>query len=854
MSRANYNTRWAFVIACMLIAAAMPSFPGSPARAVSARDGAAEWASRQFVGDQACAQCHADIHRRSAASIHNKILRPATPLTVEGDFTRQTTLQLAGSSFSLQRRGATYFITESDLSGKPWEHRVDYVLGAKRVQHYLATLPDGMIAVLLPTWDNVQKKWIGSPEAHNPEESSRDPVQDWNKECYGCHVSGEQKNFDPQQLRYATRWREPGVSCESCHGPGSEHVAAAKMPATAATRVAIRMSIVNPAKLDAVRSTMVCAQCHSLRDIYVNGFAAGANYYDFFVPVMQYRQGAPNSAYWDDGRPHWLANEAAGLWQSECFLKGGATCLTCHSRSHEEDVARNLQLRGNSICARCHAAIAANIPAHTHHAANSAGNSCVDCHMPRSISSLNAAMRDHTISIPVPENSLRHDIPNACNLCHKDQSAEWAAQQMTRWYGKQHRQTLALRADAFAAAQQNDPSSVNGLLQILADVSAGPLARANAVGALGNFPSDPAAFEAVLGALSDHEPLVRSTAALSIRPLAAQREKAAPALAALLSDSVATVRVNAAVGLAGMGAARQLPQEFRDSFDAAVALYRDRAALNADDPAQLFAAGQFFYLSGYTDDAITAFGTALRLNPRVPARYALARAMVEKGDTSGARQILKEVPADDPQYSAAQQLIAILEANQGNTQNAATQSSTSQGDAQFRDALSAYQNQNYGVALKSFDDALAASPQAAWAERARIDRAVCLARMSRTAEAETAMQSLSSTEGARKDLDFQLAFVELLYDSGRTDQALRQVNGFLDLVPNAPTALLWRARVLLQLGHINDAASSAEEALKLQPELLATHNLLLRIYQMQGRTKEAAQQAAWLREYQRRTE
>ena len=29
---------------------------------------------------------------------------------------------------------------------------------------------------------------------------------------------------------------------------------------------------------------MVCAQCHSFRDIYVNDFAAGDDYYDYFLP------------------------------------------------------------------------------------------------------------------------------------------------------------------------------------------------------------------------------------------------------------------------------------------------------------------------------------------------------------------------------------------------------------------------------------------------------------------------------------------------------------------------------------------------------------------------------------------
>ena len=65
-------------------------------------------------------------------------------------------------------------------------------------------------------------------------------------------------------------------------------------------------------------------------------------------------------------------------------------------------------------------------------------------------------------------------------------------------------------------------------------------------------------------------------------------------------------------------------------------------------------------------------------------------------------------------------------------------------------------------------------------------------------------------------------------------------------------AHFWRARLLLQLHRPNEAAAAAEQSVRLLPNLPVAHNLLLRIYQMQGRTKEAAEQAEWLRDYQRR--
>ena len=807
--------------------------------------------AKRKAGAAGCSSCHANAAQQFSASLHHKIIERATPLSVHGDFGARS-LELRGSTYLLERSAAGYFITESYLRGKAWKHRIEYRLGGRRFEQYVTTLPDGSMMVLQPTWDITRKAWVHALDIHNPEASQRDEVSLWNGSCFSCHVDGGQKNFDLQTMQYRTQWRELGVACEQCHGEGGDHAKAATSRAAPAK---VRAAIVNPARLDALRSTMVCAQCHSFRDIYVEGFRPGENYYDYFVPLMEYR--LPNSgdaAYWADGRPRWLSNESVALWQSQCFLKGGATCVTCHSDSHRIDIAANSRLKAgsNTLCTRCHTAIAAKITEHTHHAANSAGNVCVECHMPRVVTGLNAEMRDHSISVPVPENTIRHDIPNACGLCHRDKDAQWVVRQVQDWYGRNssRRKKAVDRADAFTAARRGDAAAIPGLQQILADASSGAWIRANAVGYLGRFSNDPLAYEAVLRALSDAEPLVRAAAALEVHPLAAQRSVAAPALAALLSDPVGSVRMNAALGLAAMGAARQLPAQFRAPFDSAKELYRRRAMLNSDDAGQQFAAGKFFLLAGDWDAAVTFLRATLQLNPRLPARYDLATALAEKGDTGAARTMLKSIPANDPQYSSAQNLLATLEANAGG----GSATSSADADALFRQGQLAYQSANYGAALKSLDEALHAEPQAAWAAQAQVYRAICLAKLSRTAEAEAAMQALPANQEMARDLDLQLAWIELLYDTGRTEAALKRVDALIAAIPDAPMAHLWRARILMQLKRNDEAAAAAERSVQLSPNLVAAHNLLLRIYQLQGRTEEAAQQAEWLREYQRSTQ
>jgi hypothetical protein len=65
-------------------------------------------------------------------------------------------------------------------------------------------------------------------------------------------------------------------------------------------------------------------------------------------------------------------------------------------------------------------------------------------------------------------------------------------------------------------------------------------------------------------------------------------------------------------------------------------------------------------------------------------------------------------------------------------------------------------------------------------------------------------------------------------------------------------AYLWRARLLIEMHRPAEAATAAEESVRFAPDAPAAHNLLMRIYQMLGRTKEAAEQAEWLRDYERR--
>jgi tetratricopeptide (TPR) repeat protein len=284
--------------------------------------------------------------------------------------------------------------------------------------------------------------------------------------------------------------------------------------------------------------------------------------------------------------------------------------------------------------------------------------------MPRTVQSIKAEIRDHSMSVPAPENTIRHGIPNACNLCHRDRDARWSLEKMKGWYGDASRQKWLRRADAFAAAGKGDAGAIPKLIEILGMVSEGPLARANALGHLARFAGDARVFAAMQRALGDTEPLVRAVAALRMAPGAADKPAAARSLAAALGDAVTTVRVGAAVSLVSMGV-KELPGADGERFEQAKQIYRVRAQFNSDDAEQQMGAGRFYLLTGDPARALTALQASLRIDPETPARYLLAAALVQQGQVAKAREVLVTIAAGAADYAKAQRLLKAIEAQGG---------------------------------------------------------------------------------------------------------------------------------------------------------------------------------------------
>jgi tetratricopeptide (TPR) repeat protein len=278
--------------------------------------------------------------------------------------------------------------------------------------------------------------------------------------------------------------------------------------------------------------------------------------------------------------------------------------------------------------------------------------------MPRTVFSIKAAIRDHSISIPVPENTLRYGIPNACNVCHQDRDTNWTISQMKPWYGDKSRQKLIARASAFSLARAGDHNAIRPLIDILNDASQGAVVRANATGHLSRFSDDPQVLAAMERGLKDEEPLVRAVAAQRIESKKAPAEVSS-ALIHALADPSRSVRVGAVLSLVNLGTARPSGEDGQ-RFDHAVEEYLARAAILADDGSEQFNAGSMYLVSGNAQAAIDAFRSALRLDRQLPAAYGLACAYVQAGRIEDATRTLRAIPLKDPYYAAAQRLLVAL--------------------------------------------------------------------------------------------------------------------------------------------------------------------------------------------------
>jgi predicted CXXCH cytochrome family protein len=310
------------------------------------------------------------------------------------------------------------------------------------------------------TWLVAEKKWVLRNDAFIRDPDIEPRPEQWNTICIRCHTTGARPMPNSEKKRFDTHVTELGIACEACHGPGETHVSAEKKHRREATDSGhSHTNIIQPAHLDHVRSSQVCGFCHSMKWFdrtptwNQNGFAyRPGDDLEQTTPIIRPTKLAEQpwlnevlakhpdileEFFWPDGMIRVAGREFNGLIESACYQKGELACVTCHSM-HKSDPDKQLKdgMNGNQACLGCHQNFQTNLSAHTHHANDSSGSLCYNCHMPYTSYGLLRGIRSHQIERPTIASTLKAGRPNACNLCHLDKTLRWTAQHLSEWYGQ----------------------------------------------------------------------------------------------------------------------------------------------------------------------------------------------------------------------------------------------------------------------------------------------------------------------------------------------------------------------------------------------------------------------------------
>lgn len=343
-----------------------------------------------YIGIDACAACHAERVAEFRETRHFQACLPTPVDTMPPGFLtgRGTFIPSNSPVHFLMSREGNQFLQTAIQKTPQGERRTStpielvYGSGAETDEVYFTWKGD-LLSELPMCWLHPIDDWGVAGFDRNGSGDFTRPTTPRCMECHNTwmnHVPGTLNEYKRHQSIY-------GITCEVCHGPGTDHVRhhEAHPDETAASK------IVHPGHLSRERRMDLCAQCHS-------------NALKHRGPAFRYRPGLPLDDFYktlqtkhpeDDH----VANQVSYLRESECFQQSDQmTCITCHDpHVHKPRPQRGV---GGADCRQCHQPDAChdkeNLPL-------AVRDNCVGCHMPKSEKiQVSFATRDTAYYAPVP--------------------------------------------------------------------------------------------------------------------------------------------------------------------------------------------------------------------------------------------------------------------------------------------------------------------------------------------------------------------------------------------------------------------------------------------------------------------
>jgi hypothetical protein len=331
-----------------------------------------------YSGDAACAGCHRKEASTYLHTAHHLTSQTPDAHSILGSFgSGPNRLKIAGPGvddsdarlyFLMEARADGFYetaVAESGTRKLIRSERIDIVVGSGvRGQTYLYWHGNQLYELPASYWSDGHR-WINSP---GYEDGTANFGRRADPRCLECHASYiRAMSTDPQTNLYDKDSLALGISCETCHGPGAQHVA---LETAARGNPAPEAAILNPSTFSRERRMDLCALCHN-----------GTQRVEL-QPAFSYMPGKPVDDFFGpapDAAPKQLdvhGNQVGLIKLSRCYISSPSmTCSTCHDVHARERTAASYSDR----CLLCHRwqACGEARKMGSHIAAN-----CIDCHMP----------------------------------------------------------------------------------------------------------------------------------------------------------------------------------------------------------------------------------------------------------------------------------------------------------------------------------------------------------------------------------------------------------------------------------------------------------------------------------------
>ncbi|MEE4256652.1 MAG: tetratricopeptide repeat protein [Bacteroidales bacterium] len=632
-----------------------------------------------YTGGESCTECHRIEYDLWKGSDHDLAMAHATDESVLGDF-NDATLFSQGEEHRFYRRDDRFLVWTQGPDGEMAEFEITYTFGYRPLQQYLVPFEGGRLQCLPLTWDTEKGEWYHMADTvysdidldHHNWLYWTNQAQNWNGMCADCHSTHLQKGYDFVADTFNTSWKDINVHCEACHGAGSEHIKWSKLPEMARLADESMGLLVQTRELDNETYVDRCARCHARRTVFGDFPGYYANLLDYMAPTL-----LVEPYYFPDGQILEEDYVYASFIHSKMYMTD-VKCNDCHD-------VHSLKLQheavtSNELCLQCHRADVYDRYEHHFHRLKGesgrpvvadgktwevgSGALCINCHMTGRYYMGVDFRRDHSFRVPRPDLTVETASPNACNYCHSENTPEWAASYIDKWYGLSRRPHFGT---VFAAARKNDGKAIPGLIKLAHDELFPPVVRATAIYELERF-ADSAGRQAVIRSLEDPLSLIRYQALQSYLP--SSQEEMIALISPMLNDPVKAVRMQAAFRMSSIPVTSMdssLLREFFESLDE----YREAMEYTGEFAASRHNLGVVYQNLGNYERAEQSFLSAISIdNEFIPSMANLAVTYNQQGKNDKAEEMLNHMIAEFPEYHEAYYSLGLLLAERGDYEGA----------------------------------------------------------------------------------------------------------------------------------------------------------------------------------------